>query len=396
MKVDKRNPRHWLYLAQFAINVTIALLVRPFRHRGQKKRVILYGHKLSGNLLAIHQALRASHALDVDVQFLTMDPDYHRELLVHGESSVLATSPACVAMLAHADAMITDHGLHVLLPLLWFTSIKFIDVWHGIPFKGFDADDFRVQHRYDEVWVASPLQRQLYIDKFGFDPDIVHVTGYGRTDQLVRREGDIDAIKCKLGLDPTTCGKLVLFAPTWQQDARNRSLLPFGLNADDFLSVLSALAVRNGATVLLRTHINSGTAPLHGRERVVPVPFARYPETEALLLASDVLICDWSSIAFDYLLLDRPTIFLDVPAPFRKGFSLGEDYRFGEIVPDLESMLDALQSSLDDRGDYAQRFDVRAATVRRAVYGDSADGHASARCIARLQAALGTGAAASS
>ena len=28
------------------------------------------------------------------------------------------------------------------------------------------------------------------------------------------------------------------------------------------------------------------------------------------------------SIAFDYLLLDRPTLFLDIPAPFKKGFSL--------------------------------------------------------------------------
>jgi len=40
------------------------------------------------------------------------------------------------------------------------------------------------------------------------------------------------------------------------------------------------------------------------------------------LLASDVLICDRSSIPFDHLLLDRPTLFRDLPAPSRNGFSL--------------------------------------------------------------------------
>ena len=396
MKIDKRKPRHWLYLVQFATNVTIALLLRPFWRRSQKRCVILYGHKLSGNLLAIHRALHASHASDIDVQFLTMDPAYHQELRACGIASVLATSPVCIRLLATADAVISDHGLHALLPMVWITSVKFFDVWHGIPFKGFDADDFRIQRRYDEIWVASPSQRNLYIDKFGFDPSIVHATGYARTDQLVRREGDVDAIKRGLEVDPATCGRLVLFAPTWQQDARNRSLLPFGLDADDFLSALSALAVRNGATVLLRTHLNSGAAPLQARERVVPAPFARYPDTEALLLASDVLVCDWSSIAFDYLLLDRPAIFLDVPAPFRKGFSLDASYRFGEIVPNLESLLAALQSCLDDPGVYARRHDARAMQIRSDVYGDCADGQASARCIARLEAALGLEAAASS
>ena len=386
MKIDKRKPRHWLYLVQFATNVTIALLLRPFWRRSQKRCVILYGHKLSGNLLAIYRALLASHASDVDVQFLTMDPDYHREVRAHGKASLLATSPACIATLASSDAVISDHGLHALLPMLWCTNINFFDVWHGIPFKGFDADDFRVQHRYDEVWVASESQRDLYIDKFGFDPGIVYATGYARTDQLVRREGDVDAIKRGLGLDPATCGKLVLFAPTWKQDAGNRSLFPFGLGADAFLRALGELAARNGATVLLRTHLNSGDSSSVVPDRVVPVPYARFPETESILLASDVLVCDWSSIAFDFLLLERPTVFLDVPPPFRKGFSLGSEYRFGEIVADHASLCSVLDSYLRDPGVYANKHGARAREIRDAIYGECADGNARVRCLERLAA----------
>ncbi len=398
MKIDRRNLRHWLYLALFALNVGIAIALRTLRRRHStqsrqpKQRVILYGHKLGGNLLALYRTMRASHADGIDVHFLTMDPAYYRELTASGKACLLATSPACIASLASVDAIISDHGLHALSPILSWTDVKFFDVWHGIAFKGFDADDFRVQHRYDEVWVASPSQRDLYIDKFGFDPGIVHATGYARTDQLVRGDGDIDAIKRSLGLDPATCGKLVLFAPTWKQDTGNRSLFPFGLPADDFLQSLGELASNNGATVLLRTHLNSD-AMSHGIPgRVLPVPYARFPETEAILLASDVLVCDWSSIAFDYLLLGRPTIFLDVPAPFRKGFSLGPEYRYGELIDSLPGLLDALQAALADPKGWHGRHSESVAGIREAVYGACADGKASARCIARMQRCLGMGA----
>src|SRR3546814_3640481 len=79
---------------------------------------------------------------------------------------------------------------------------------------------------------------------------------------------------------------------------------------------------------------------------VVAFPGDLYPNTEEILQISDALICDWSSIAFDYLLLDRPTYFLDVPPPFRKGLALGANYRFGPVVLGLEQLVAQLESWL--------------------------------------------------
>jgi CDP-glycerol glycerophosphotransferase (TagB/SpsB family) len=389
MKIDRGNPIHWLLLTAFGLNCAVAMVLRHFvRHRGRRRTVVLYGHKLAGNLLAIYCKLREEYSASLDVKFLSLDPGHARELRRRGEACVSATSPGAIATLIRADAVISDHGLHSLQTLLRRSSIKFFDVWHGIPFKGFDADDFKVQRRYTESWVASPLLKRLYVERFGFEPSRVAVTGYARTDRLVTRDEDTFALRRKFGLPER--GKLILFAPTWKQDTRSRSIFPFENDEVTFLGALSALAERNDATILMRTHLNTGTAIGLGFPHVVPVPFGTYPDTEGILLVSDVLICDWSSIAFDFLLLDRPTLFLDVPAPFAKGFSLGPEYRFGEVVAGLDALVASLDAALGAPNDYQQRFAARHADVRRKVYGDFADGHAADRCLDRLAAALTT------
>jgi len=83
--------------------------------------------------------------------------------------------------------------------------------------------------------------------------------------------------------------------------------------------------------------------------------------------------------------LDRPTIFLDVPAPFAKGFSLGPEHRFGKIVGDFDTLIAALDAYLGDAMAYRRELGERPRQVREAVYGGCADGNATARCVERLQ-----------
>lgn len=395
MKIDKTKPTHWLFLVLFGLNVLAAMLLRPIFHgrgkRAKHPQVVLYGHKLSGNLLAIYRQLQRAENSDIRTVFLTMDPVYHRQLQSAGERSCLAISPACIALLIRAQALISDHGLHAMQPLTRHSSITFFDVWHGIPFKGFDENDFRIQHRYKETWVASPRIRDLYINQFGFDAKQVVVTGYARTDPLVKPAETPDAIRQRLGLERTAGHKLILFAPTWKQDAKNRSLFPFGIQAQDFMNHLSSVCRQNGALLLFRAHLNASDPVSLPNDSVIPLPFAGYPDTEAVLQISDVLICDWSSIAFDFLLLDRPTLFLDVEPPFSKGFSLGPEYRFGPIIASLPDLLEQLQRSLAEPDGYWSEFGERHRTIREQVYGEYADGQAAQRGIDRLTQALAGG-----
>lgn len=388
MKIDRKNPKHWLYLVISAFWVGLAIILRPvLRSFTRRKRVLLYGHKLHGNLLALSRHLEDRPAVELEWAFLTLDPTYHRELEAQGAPAVSALSWRSTVWLSRIDALISDHGLHALSPLLRASNIQFFDVWHGIPFKGFDADDFRLQRRYQEVWVASDLCRSLYVEKFGFESSRVVATGYARTDRLINPPECEAELRASLGLPEK--GRLILFAPTWKQDASGRSLYPFGCAEDAFLNALALMAARYDASIVLRTHLNSGDVNVNGLANVHSLPGSRYPDAEAILLASNMMICDWSSIAFDFLLLDRPTFFLDVEPPFRKGFSLGPEYRFGKVIGSLHGLLDALERTLVDPEAYWQSQADRHRDIKRRVYGDLADGNASERCLDRLRQALG-------
>src|SRR3546814_9933742 len=94
-------------------------------------------------------------------------------------------------------------------------------------------------------------------------------------------------------------GRLSLFAPTWAQDVQGRSVFPFGESGERFLAALSAVAQKHGATVLLRTHMNSVEPISIDTPGIIALPGDRYPNTEEILQISDALICDWSSIALD-------------------------------------------------------------------------------------------------
>ncbi|MBW2940190.1 CDP-glycerol glycerophosphotransferase family protein [Zhongshania aquimaris] len=380
MKIHKVNPWHWLWLVLLTLNTLLAVVLRRFI--ASDNRVVLYAHKLNGNLGAIY---RESLKYDeLSLTYLTMDYSYYRQLKSEGVSVVWAGSPQGLILLVKAKALISDHGLHSLVLLLDYSSLKFIDVWHGIPFKGFDKSDFKVQHRYDEIWVASNFMADLYENKFGFKREKLKAVGYARTDVLIN-PGAICRNELMREYDfPVADKKIVLYAPTWKQDDTARSLYPFGMVEAEFLHALSQMAEEQNCLFLIRMHLNATSEHRERFDNVYTVPADKYPDTERLLLLSDILIYDWSSIAFDFLLLDRPTIYLDVPPPFRKGFSLDGSYRYGEAATDLAGFKLAIANAVETSEAGRLSVDERRKMIKTIVYESYADGSSSDRACKEL------------
>jgi CDP-glycerol glycerophosphotransferase len=201
-------------------------------------------------------------------------------------------------------------------------------------------------------------------------------TGYPRNDVLVRStEDDVQRIRAGLGIEPGQTA--VLYAPThreWQTG---------------FVPVLdlAEVAARLGPdhVLLARLHYFYGAdqqlEALHREGRIRDV--ASYPSVEELCLAADLLMTDYSSIMFDYAVLDRPIV---IHAPDWEQYRTTRGTYFdlmeeppGVITRNEDDVVEAIRSGAAAGPEAAQ---ARAAF--RARFCSLEDGRASERVVRRV------------
>lgn len=123
-------------------------------------------------------------------------------------------------------------------------------------------------------------------------------TGYPRNDRLaLATAADATAAGAELGIAPDE--RVVLYAPTHRE--WHASFTPV-LDVDALAEALGP-----GTRILLRGHYfdgGMGFPPQHPRVTDV----SSFPSVETLYLAADVLITDYSSLMFDYAVLDKPLV----------------------------------------------------------------------------------------
>lgn len=185
----------------------------------------------------------------------------------------------------------------------------YLQTWHGIPLKkmGFDEDSmlFSPQEKIDNLvrkvryWdyltVPSDYFRQSFVPAYRYDGELLP-EGSPRNDALVKNAALTRRYKRMLGLDVDRT--TVLYAPTFRQVGT----AGIELDLDDLVTRLG-----KDIQLLVRPHyLNRMKIPREMRSDVIDVSMV--DDTNKVLLASDVLITDYSSIMFDYLVLDRPIV----------------------------------------------------------------------------------------
>ncbi|MEU8622308.1 CDP-glycerol glycerophosphotransferase family protein [Streptomyces sp. NPDC048623] len=270
--------------------------------------------------------------------------------------------------LAQAEFWIDNQGFPHRLTKRPETT--YIQTWHGSALKrmGFHEPSTKARaqagqdslqqslDRFDHFLVRSEHDVQTLAKGFRLRDEVLLPVGYPRNDALVaarRAEAESGTrtrgpLAQELGIDPDK--KVVLYAPTFRAET-NGKVRQFELPFD-----VEEFAERFGDThtLLVRSHyLNEVTLPPSVRGRVIDV--STYHDTTPLLELADALITDYSSVMFDYGLLDRPMIFFTYDYDEYANGSRGTYFDLKERAPgpvvSTESELFSAITRLKDEAD---------------------------------------------
>ncbi len=284
---------------------------------------------------------------------------------------LLNPNPYAAALLAGARHVQLWHGI----------SIKEIGLRNLAPLRQMSARFARVLSTcgpFTRLVGTAAAQESEWRRWFGFTQ--YAPIGYPRNDVLLREPDEADLLNVdraswQLARQARAAGKrVVLYAPTFRDARRGTWLLESGLE-----QLAQALA-RRGDVLLVNVHpVESPLIP----QLAVAMPTAHFitPRTDLypVLREASLLITDYSSVMFDYLLLDRPIVLFrpdhqDYVTRSRQLFDAKLDEHPGPMTTTVATLLEVLRQP-DARG---QRYAATRAAMRQRLH-DHTDGQAGER-----------------
>ncbi len=221
--------------------------------------------------------------------------------------------------LARAEIILLDN---IFLPYAFLRRRKgtrVVQLWHGTgTIKKFGQDvntgylgklEKRANANITHLIVNSPAMKLLYAGAFGVREEVVYPIGLPKTDDFLHRIKkaevagrcpDKEYIYQKYKIPEEK--KLVLYAPTFRDNPEQNPRL-----VELLKEVGRALPKDYCLGLRLHPHIAGAFRQEDLGENIYQLSFER--DVNSVLLASDLLITDYSSIIFEYCLTGRPMIF---------------------------------------------------------------------------------------
>ncbi len=230
---------------------------------------------------------------------------------------------------ARARVIVVTHGFGDVQRYA-VTGALIVQLWHGIPLKriGLDSSETtragstvarrvlavlyrRTTRQISLLPAASHLVRGRLETAFGLPDARLPVTGEPRVDVLSRGSAEERRHAARAALDEA-CGRplggtrVILYAPTWR-DGEPDPAVP---DAGEWDAITAALD-RLDAMLLIRSHpLGAGDyTPPVPHDRVGTLGSDRVADITPLLPGMDLLVTDYSSLAFDAALVPLPVLF---------------------------------------------------------------------------------------
>lgn len=269
---------------------------------------------------------------------------------------------------------------------------RVIQLWHGcgafkkwgystldLAWGGKDNLYFRFprHNTYTDVFISSESVIPCYAEAFNCSKDIIKPLGTPRTDVFYNKDF-VNGAKDKFLKRFPEIGdrKIILYAPTFRGESPD-------LGYND--SVLDLVAMKENFSdeyaLVLKLHPFVGTKISFTEKKQEALDGFVFnasvgvPIDEALC-AADILIADYSSLIFEYALLDKPALFfaydLDNYSETRGFYYEYNDFVPGKIVKTNDEIIEAIKS---------RDFEQKKMLPFRQKFMSACDGHSTERII---------------
>lgn len=234
----------------------------------------------------------------------------------------------------------------------------YINTWHGTPLKkmGFEipgnpaTSKNVVKNFLSASYLISPNQHttNMYTDSYKLDGlysgEIIE-DGYPRIDLTLNTSKDAMVNNLiNIGLKVDHKKQNILYAPTWKGTNVNQAQN----DMDQIIKDMKIIRKKNGDNYNVFIKVHPFLYPV-AKEilEIKDILIPDYIDTNELLSATDLLITDYSSIFFDFLVTNRPILFYMWDAEYYID-SRGSDIEFDELpgpaLYNLKELNDAIQN----------------------------------------------------
>lgn len=266
----------------------------------------------------------------------------------------------------------------------------YVNTWHGTPLKsmGLDIKDNLLESQntirnfLSSDYIISPNQHTTDIFKKAFkleelNDDAILEIGYPRIDATLKAQSETVIQKLKKQGLKMTNAPILLCSPTW----RGHTVSTPEDNIEEMEEMIEVLNKKTDYQVLLKVH------PFIYRKAEGNKKLKKYLvndtfDTNELLSIVDLLVTDYSSIFFDYLVTNKPIIFYTPDYEDyeeNRGFYLPVDSLPGPSVHSIETLVDTVNHQQNILTQYNDNY--RAYQQKFANYDD---GHVTERVVNKV------------
>jgi len=326
----------------------------------------------SDNAKALYEYMVQEESNNAKLLWIVTNYDVYKVLKAKNINAVRYPSWSWFYYLFRAKYIITTHNQFADIIAV---SQRYINLWHGMPLKtmGFlenissvEHEEYRQAKRASNIstfYIAtSKLMKLALIGCFYADPRKVLIVGQPRNDYLFKSNG-ANSIKKVLGIDTKQYQKTIIYLPTFRKGSvRQDGSLNEMLFSDGNQEQLKKYLYKNNYLLMTKLHpLEQTIINTKNNRNIVKIEselLAKELVTlNEILNVADMLVTDYSSAYFDYLLLDKPILFIsddENEYAETRGFILDcpEFWRPGPKVTNIDEFITEASKLLNDPSYY--------------------------------------------